>query len=175
MILRIYSFLAIVIQVILLTMAYMDRISYMQCIIPGLVMLYIYLVLHFAVEGKSGHRSKIMVLSLLAVLFLFALDYVIGYNGWSINYVLPSAILFVDIGLILLIFINNRNWQSYLMPELLMVLVSLAGMILYWCGVITFPTAIVAAFDFSVLLFVGTVIIGGRRARTELKRRFHIS
>ena len=40
--------------------------------------------------------------------------------------------------------------------------------------IITHPLAIIIALDFSVLLFLGTIIIGGRRARMELKRRFHI-
>ena len=76
------------------------------------------MVLRFAVIGKSGHRAKIIVLAFLAVAIMVALDYIRGFNGWSINYVFPSAVIAVDVGILLLIFINKRNWQSYVMPEL---------------------------------------------------------
>ena len=55
-----------------------------------------------------------------------------------------------------------------------MILVSLSGILLRALDIITHPLAIIIALDFSVLLFLGTIIIGGRRARMELKRRFHI-
>lgn len=175
MILRIYSFVAIMVEVILITLLLVGKINTMECIIPGIALFYVYMVFRFAVVGKSGHRAKIMVLSLLGVLTMVALDYTIGFDGWSINYAFPAAIMVVDTGLIVLIFVNKRNWQSYLMPQLFMVLAGLLGLMLYKFEIITSSTMIIIAFDFSVLLFIGTVIIGGRRARTELKRRFHIS
>ena len=174
MILRVYSFLAITIELILFTLAFFAKISYLTVLIPALFLFYIYMVLRFAVIGKSGHRAKIIVLAFLAVAIMVALDYIRGFNGWSINYVFPSAVIAVDVGILLLIFINKRNWQSYVMPELFMILVSLAGILLRALDIITHPLAIIIALDFSVLLFLGTIIIGGRRARMELKRRFHI-
>ena len=174
MILRVYSFLAITIELILFTLAFFAKISYLTVLIPALFLFYIYMVLRFAVIGKSGHRAKIIVLAFLAVAIMVALDYIRGFNGWSINYVFPSAVIAVDVGILLLIFINKRNWQSYVMPELFMILVSLAGILLRALDIITHPLAIIIALDFSVLLFLGTIIIGGLRARMELKRRFHI-
>lgn len=100
---------------------------------------------------KSGHRAKIIVLAFLAVAIMVALDYIRGFNGWSINYVFPSAVIAVDVGILLLIFINKRNWQSYVMPELFMILVSLAGILLRALDIITHPLAIIIALDFSVL------------------------
>ena len=60
------------------------------------------------------------------------------------------------------------------MPEIFMILVCLVGILLRALDVITNPIASVIALDCSILLFLGTFIIGGRRARMELKRRFHI-
>ena len=41
-------------------------------------------------------------------------------------------------------------------------------------GIVTAPILAVLAFAFSAALFLGTLIIGDRRARTELRRRFHV-
>ena len=95
MILRVYSFLAITIELILFTLAFFAKISYLTVLIPALFLFYIYMVLRFAVIGKSGHRAKIIVLAFLAVAIMVALDYIRGFNGWSINYVFPSAVIAV--------------------------------------------------------------------------------
>ena len=41
-------------------------------------------------------------------------------------------------------------------------------------GVIDFPYIAIVAMGASLFLFLGTLIIGDYRARSELKRRFHI-
>lgn len=174
LLLRIFSFSAIAIEMILVTIAYFSRLSWLTALIPALILFYAYMALRFAVDGKSGHRVKIMVLAILAVLTLVALDHLIGYNGWSVNYVFPAAILIVDIGILVLLFVNKQNWQSYIMQELIVTLIGGVGLVLCKIHIVTVPVTIVIAFEFSLLLLIGTIVIGGRRARTEIKRRFHI-
>ena len=142
--------------------------------IPGLAMLYGYLVLRYAILGKSGYKGKIIVLTLIAILIVVAIDFVVGYRGWSVNYALPSAILLVDAGILILMCINRRNWQSYMMWQIFMILCSVVPLVLYAVGIVTAPLFALLAFAFSAALFLGTLIIGDRRARTELRRRFHV-
>ena len=69
---------------------------------------------HFR-EGKSSCRSKIFILALTTVLACIAVDMVIGYRGWSVDYVLPAGIVLVDTIIIGCMFFNRRSWQSYMM------------------------------------------------------------
>lgn len=55
-----------------------------------------------------------------------------------------------------------------------LVLMSVIAMILVAVKVIWFPYLAMGAMGASLFLFLGTLIIGDKRARTELKRRFHI-
>ena len=137
-------------------------------------MLYGYLVLRYAILGKSGYKGKIIVLTLIAILMVVAIDFVVGYRGWSVNYALPSAILLVDAGILILMCINRRNWQSYMMWQIFMILCSIVPVILIFTGIVTAQLFALIAFAFSLFLFLGTLIIGDRRARVELKRRFHV-
>ena len=50
----------------------------------------------------------------------------------------------------------------------------IATIILNFVGVITSPIMTQIAVGLSFFLFIGTVIIGDRKARQELKRRFHL-
>lgn len=171
---RIYLFVAILVEALLIYLNVLSDSEMFWSAIPGLAMLYGYLVLRYAILGKSGYKGKIIVLTLIAILMVVAIDFVVGYRGWSVNYALPSAILLVDAGILILMCINRRNWQSYMMWQIFMILCSVVPLVLYAVGIVTVPLLAVLAFAFSAALFLGTLIIGDRRARTELRRRFHV-
>ena len=171
---RIYLFVAILVEALLIYLIVLSDSEMFWSAIPGLAMLYGYLVLRYAILGKSGYKGKIIVLTLIAILMVVAIDFVVGYRGWSVNYALPSAILLVDAGILILMCINRRNWQSYMMWQIFMILCSVVPLVLYAVGIVTAPILALLAFAFSAALFLGTLIIGDRRARTELRRRFHV-
>lgn len=171
---RIYLFVAILVETLLIYLNVLSDSEMFWSAIPGLAMLYGYLVLRYAILGKSGYKGKIIVLTLIAILMVVAIDFVVGYRGWSVNYALPSAILLVDAGILVLMCINRRNWQSYMMWQIFMILCSVVPLVLYAVGIVTAPILALLAFAFSTALFLGTLIIGDRRARTELRRRFHV-
>ena len=82
--------------------------------------------------------------------------------------------MLLDAGIVLLMIINSRNWQSYLMFQLFGIVCSLIPLLLIALHIVTHPGLSELAFGISVFLFLGTLIIGDRRARLELKRRFHV-
>ena len=171
---RIYLFVAILVEALLIYLNALSDSEMFWSAIPGLAMLYGYLVLRYAILGKSGYKGKIIVLTLIAILMVVAIDFVVGYRGWSVNYALPSAILLEDAGILILMCINRRNWQSYMMWQIFMILCSVVPLVLYAVGIVTAPLLALLAFALSAALFLGTLIIGDRRARTELRRRFHV-
>ena len=161
---RIYLFVAILVEALLIYLNVLSDSEMFWSAIPGLAMLYGYLVLRYAILGKSGYKGKIIVLTLIAILMVVAIDFVVGYRGWSVNYALPSAILLVDAGILILMCINRRNWQSYMMWQIFMILCSVVPLVLYAVGIVTAPILALLAFAFSTALFLGTLIIGDRRA-----------
>lgn len=171
---RIYLFLAVVIEMVLIDICVLSDVQSLVYIISGLVLLFGYIVIKYAILGTSGYMAKTVVLTVIAVIMLVAIDFFVGYNGWSVNYVLPSGILLIDAGILALMVINRKNWQSYLMIQIFMVICSVVVVILNVFHIVTKPVVSVMALNTSVTLLLGTVIIGGRRARVELKRRFHI-
>ena len=171
---RIYLFCAILAETILVYCNFKFESQIWCRVITGLSLLYVYLLFRFAILGKSGYKAKVTVLVLIALSMFVIIDFVSGYNGWSVNYSLPAGILLVDAAIIVLMIVNRKGWQTYLMWQIFMILFSLVPLILYFTGVVTHPGLTLVAFGCSVFLFLGTVIIGDRRARVELKRRFHV-
>ena len=172
---RLYLFIAILIEAILVGINIMNYNGIWWFIITGLVLLYGYIVLRYAVIGKSGYRSKSMILILLFIILSIVIDYVSGNKGWALDYLLPLAIIGTDIALIVLMIYNRKNWQSYICLQLLMVLCSLIPIALYLLGLEKQINLAILPMAVSAALFLGTIILGDRRAHTELKRRFHMN
>ncbi len=170
---RIYLFCALVLESLLALMCITLKLRLLWCIIPGLGLLYVYLLLRYALLGQSGYQAKTFVLTLMAVLMAVAADFAMGYRGWSVDYVLPLGIIFIDISVFVLIFVNRRGWQSYIIWEIFMLLCSLIPAGLYLAGLEHNICFAFLPLALSAYLFIGSMIIGGRRARQELKRRFH--
>lgn len=171
---RLYLFCAILVEFVLIGICHGIESQVRWDILTGLGLFYIWLVLRFAIIGKSGYRAKTIVLTLLTILMAVAIDLSIGYNGWSVDYVISSGIIAVDISIIVLMICNHRNWQSYIMWQIFMILCSAIPVILFAVGVEKQLLMAVLPAVISCFLFLGTLLIGGRRAIVELKRRFHI-
>ncbi len=133
----------------------------------GIIMLYLF-------TKDTGYRIRIIVGIFGFLLFDILADRITGYAGWSVNYMFPTAILLANLAVLLLVLINRRNWQSYLLFQLGVVLFGLVGIVFVFLGWITLPILSEIACSVSILVFLGMVILGGRTARSEFQRRFHI-
>ncbi len=105
---------------------------------------------------------------------MVVIDYVLGFRHWSLDYVIPTVFIIMDVMIIAAMFINIRSWQSYLLFQICMILCSGVCVLLSLFDVVHHPVMSYVALGFSSVMFLATFIIGGRRARNELKRRFHV-
>ena len=102
------------------------------------------------------------------------IDFVIGFHGWSFNFALPGIILLADAGILVLMIVDAGNWQNYILLQLFALCLSVILVLLAIPKLVTNLLLPIIALLVTLLLFLGTWIVGGRRSKMELKRRFHI-
>ena len=73
-----------------------------------------------------------------------------------------------------LILVNRMNWQSYFMYQIAITLFSFIPIALWAAGFITQPVMAIITVILSVLILTMTVLLGDRRVKNELIRRFHL-
>ena len=171
---RIYLFCGIIAEIVLVLINVLTNSIMWWSAIAALGIIYGYMVLRYAIIGEAGYRSKVILLSIIGIISVISIDFIIGFRGWSVDYVLPGMILTMDAGIGVCMIVNFRNWQSYIMLQLFVALCSLLPMLLNLFGLERNSFVAFAPFAASLLLFTGTMILGGQRATTELKRRFHV-
>ena len=170
---RIYLFVAIVTEVLLIDINIKTNPDTLWCVIVGFVLAYGYMTMAYTVSGKAGYIKKIVVGAIGVVAVLVAIDEVTGDNRWSFNFALPGLLGFLDIIILVLMLANKRAWYSYLSAQIFAIMLAALSLIFIPLGFITYTTPIFTMFVVTVLCFMGTVIIGGDKSMGELKRRFH--
>lgn len=173
-IVRLYSFLAIITEAVLIIINYLNFHGIWWSAISGISILYFYITLKYSLQKNNGYKTVILIQIIGAVLLVIAADNIVGYRGWSVNYVLPSAVLLLDVTIIMLMIFNTSNWQSYILMQILTVIVSFVCILLWRFEVITSPILTFVAMASSLCMLLGTLIFGDRKAKAELKRRFHV-
>lgn len=136
--------------------------------------LYVLYVLKVMLDRDSGYLKRMFVTIIGGMLLTLIIDVVFGFLRWSVNFVLPGMLFVINFAMLLLMLINRRNWQSYMILQILSIIIGLVPLGLIYMGIVTRPILSEIAFISSVMVFLGTLIIGGGTARSELKRRFHI-
>ena len=136
--------------------------------------LYAAVTIKYSVMRHANLGSKIMIQTIGAQVLLILTDHLLGYEGWSVNYAVPSTILFADIAIVFLIIVNRLNWQSYLMYQITITIFSFIPVILWAAGWITKPEMAVITVMISVLILALVVVRGDRSVKRELIRRFHL-
>ena len=172
--LSIYTLAAIIAEAILVIIDFHvgDRIGW--SIMTGACMVYAYITLKFSIQKHNGYQFKILMQTLLGVAVVGLIDFLTGFSGWSVNYVLPAAFILIDATVIVLMIVNSRNWQSYIPMQLLIIVLCIIPYILHHFGISSDSIMCLIALCVAIFVFIGSVIMGGRRAMDELYRRFHV-
>ncbi len=172
--LGIYLVSAIAAELILCLADYAARGSAGWVILIGIFLAYGYLTLKVSISMQTGYRLIVFIQAVLGVAVLLAIDVVSGFKGWSLTYVIPAACMLIDLAIVVMMLVNIRDWQSYIPFQIVIIAFSVLPFVLYGLGFVRHLTVPVIGLAVSLLVFVGTMIIGGRRAREELARRFHV-
>ncbi len=171
---RIYVFAALVGFVILFMINRKISASVRWDLLAGAGFVYLYLTWKISFLGHNGYLRKVLVQTFGGLAMVIFADGVLGFFGWSLTYVMPGVFVLMDFAMLILMIVNSRNWQSYLSVQILLIVCSLISLGLCRTRFVRawYPAA--GCLCIVLLIFLGTVIIGGRRSMAELRRRFHI-
>lgn len=174
LVIKIVIFVSVLAEGSMLLINYLTGPDFKWSFITGIALFYGCFGLSVSVLHNRSIRRKILVHLCMGILFMYVLDLLLGYRGWSLSIGAPSAILAVQLVLVVLVIVYRDNWQIYLGLQVTLVLMSIFFFILAVTNVIRFKTltfitiAVCGALLFAMLLF------GGRRAGHELRQRFFI-
>lgn len=173
---RILLFLSLAQEAILILVNYLTFSSVPRywSVITGGVTAYLILTLWNLLGHRQGHIRQIYTQIFVVMGLLVLIDVSLGWRGWSLEFGLPCIIYGLTAAIVICMCVNSSVWQNYVLMQLAAVFLSAIDLLLHLTGFLHHTVLAWIALALSLLLWSGTMIIGDRKAKNELKRKFHI-
>lgn len=167
-------FVAVLAECILLLINYLTYNGVKWSLVTGVGLAYACFTLLYSFKQNKSVQRKLLVQLVLAFAAFVLIDATIGYKGWSITLAIPTAVMVVELTVIVLMIVNNKNWQNYILTSIALFLISIVMVVLALFDIIDFNLLSIIAAAATGLLVLGTLVFGDKRAENELRRRFHV-
>lgn len=168
------AYICVLIEALLLGLNRIFSPEVRWSLISGVAEAYVLLSLWQMLSRRKGHITKLYFQAAAVFLLLLGIDYSLGFRGWSVKYGFPCVLLGFAAIILLCMIINFANWQNYLTMQVFMGIFSLAFLIYSFMGKNGNLILAWVVFGIYLTLWVMTMLIGGRKAENEIRRKFHL-
>lgn len=114
--------------------------------------------------------AEAVIISILCVIW----DKFTGWNGWSVNYVIPIIFSWAMLGLFIASKILKIHIHDYLFSFVICIFFGIAPFVLCLTGITTVLIPSVICIALSVISFITLVLYDGRELLLTLSKKFHI-
>ena len=123
---------------------------------------------------KFAYITTINTTTIFALIFIFFIDRLTGFDGWSVNYVIPQILILANVGIFILMMINRMVLREFLFYQLAMTIIGFIPIGLILSDIVTRPLTSFVSIIISAVILLGTIIFGDKTVKSELIRRFHV-
>ncbi|HHT76911.1 MAG TPA: hypothetical protein GXZ67_03340 [Clostridiaceae bacterium] len=170
---RIFLFLSVVAVMTSVVLNVIFYTGFLWSLITIAAIIYLWIGISHSLGHHINIASKILAQSVLGSLFIVLIDFLVGYLGWSVSFVIPSIFILADLAVVILILVNRMDFRNYLLYQFAIALLGLFPMILFLITRIGHPAMVIISAAVSLLTLIGTTILGDKTVKTEIKKRFH--
>lgn len=148
--------------------------SFLWCLIVVAAVAYAWLVVPSLLRDGFNFGLQALLQAFFAIALCIALDFIIGYSGWSFTYVVPSIITLCIISVDLLSLFYRTKYSQYVLYQIIVGILGFVPLILYLTNVThVFILAIIPAC-LGLASVLACLIFGDKTVKNEFKRRFHV-
>lgn len=148
--------------------------GFMWCLIVIAALVYLWLTVPPLLRRGVNYSRRIMFQVIFTCILVVALDFITGYRGWSVNYVVPG-LLSAGIGAIgVMVVFNRTNWSQYVLYQVQMGVFAFIPLVLYLMGLSNSLVMVLIAASLGLASLLITIVFGDRTIKSEFKRRFHM-
>jgi hypothetical protein len=137
------------------------------------ILFYIYLMVKTSLMTYKNIGSIVVINVYMLSVMGFILDMILGFRGWSIDYLMPILILAGTISLVIFLFIKPKMFLNYFIYVLTITFFGIIELVLLLLGIIKYRVVSIIAIFISIMSIIGLFMFGDEAARNEFIKRFH--
>jgi hypothetical protein len=175
MAIRVMIILSIIVSIICLITNICTSTGFLWSFIVIIGIIYSWITVMYSIHRNVNIASNVMVQLIIISALLLAIDYIIGYSGWSVNLAIPIIIMVANITMFVLT-LSSFHKYKYAIYQLIIFLISEIplGILLLSDRIITNPIFTIISSSIALFTFIFSLILCGKNIIEELDRRLHM-
>ncbi len=136
--------------------------------------LYAWITTLYSIRKNVNIASHVWVQTIVMLVFLYLIDKIVGYKGWSINIGMPIVIGVANITMLILTIVSRRKYFKYSLYQMLLSLVSIIVIILLMLKAKYRIISVSITTGIVVVTLMLSIILCGKDLKEKMYRMFHI-
>ncbi len=136
--------------------------------------IYIWVTVLYSINKNVNIAAHVLLQTIAISSLLVYIDYILGFEKWSLNIAIPIIIMTANIIMLILTIISRKRYIRYAIFQLVLCLISLTPVILISERLVEDKTLGIVSVGISVINFALCLILCKKEIKEELKRKFHM-
>ena len=166
--------ISLIISIILVVINICTDFTYKWSLLCIVGIIYVWCTTLYSLKRNVNIASHVMIQMICISVLILAIDYILGYGGWSITLAIPIMIVISNSTLMVLTIVSRKKYIKYAIYQIIIFVLSMIPLICmkYQIQNYNLPTIISSGIaGFTLLL---TLILCGKDVYKDIIRRFHI-
>ena len=138
-----------------------------------IILFYIYMIIKTAIMSYVNIGTIVVVNVYMLSFIGFILDMLLGFRGWSLDYLMPILVIAGITCLVVFIFIKPNLLVNYFIYMLTITFFGIIQLSLLLTNIIKFRVVSIIAVFTSIMAIIGMFMFGDKKIRNEFVKRFH--
>ena len=140
----------------------------------ALGILCFWISLAYAVRKKDNIPKNITVQVFIVSVLSFGWDWLTGWRGWSLNFVIPIACSVALLSLAIVAKVMKMPPGDYIAYFTVDIVFGIVPLVFYLTGFVSIATPSVVCISLSVLSLSALIVFEGKNMLQEMAKRFHV-
>lgn len=141
-------------------------------VIAGVI--YTWITVMNSIKKNVNIASRVMLQVILIDILCVALDWIIGYKGWSFTIAIPISIITANVTMLILLMCAFKIYARYIIYQLIIFVWSMIPAVLCLIGWVPTNILTIIATPIAVFSLLLTIVLLAKEVNEEMKKRFHL-
>ena len=174
MLAKIFAFISLITILIcgFLNLILSHELSWSLYVIGGIIGAWTSVGLHLLTDVNLNYKLLCDLCSLS--LYLILIDWLTGWSGWSVDYVIPILYIGIMITTVILAIIFREFWREYILSLVAVCVLGLGPLLIFFSGESPIRYLCLAAALMAGVLLIGLFFFTGSKLFSEWRRRMNL-
>ena len=136
--------------------------------------IYIWITVWYSLNKNTNIAGHILLQTIAVSILMIYIDYIFGFNKWSLSRGIPIVIITANIAMAILTIISHKKYIRYVIFQLLLSGISTTPLILISEHIVENKILSIVSIGVSIVNFILTILLCKNDIKEELKRKFHL-